>query len=178
MYKKSMFKLIIDKGVPPTRIMRYCCSELKERGGKGEVCLFGIRWAESIRRKNTRNSIEFNKEYKINDNDEARRHIENCTMRGKIIINPIIDWSDEDVWNFIKNYNLKYCKLYNKGFKRIGCIGCPMSNKHRKTEFERYPKFKEYYIKAFEKMIEQRIELNKPCTWKTGQEVFDWWLSK
>ena len=50
--KRSMFQLIEDKGCLPTRIIRYCCEELKEVGGKGRTVVTGIRWAESINRRN------------------------------------------------------------------------------------------------------------------------------
>lgn len=48
----TMWELIVKKGLPPTRLMRYCCSELKERGGKGRVKITGVRWDESSNRKN------------------------------------------------------------------------------------------------------------------------------
>lgn len=49
----SMWQLIVKKKMPPTRLARYCCEELKERGGKGRVKVTGVRWAESAnRRKN------------------------------------------------------------------------------------------------------------------------------
>lgn len=47
----TMWELIVKKGLPPTRLMRYCCSELKERGGKGRVKVTGVRWAESNARR-------------------------------------------------------------------------------------------------------------------------------
>lgn len=50
---KTIWNLIPRKKLPPTRIMRYCCSELKEWGGKGRLRVTGIRWEESVnRRKN------------------------------------------------------------------------------------------------------------------------------
>lgn len=47
----SMWQLIVKKGIPPTRLIRYCCSELKERGGRGKVAVTGVRWAESAKRR-------------------------------------------------------------------------------------------------------------------------------
>lgn len=55
-----------------------------------------------------------------------------CPTKGKHIINPIIDWEEDDVWEFIKAYDVPYCTLYDKGYKRLGCIGCPMST-NKKT---------------------------------------------
>ena len=52
--------------------------------------------------------------------------LENCVIRSKHILNPIIDWETHHVWDYIKKHKLKYCELYDKGFKRLGCIGCPM----------------------------------------------------
>lgn len=176
-FEKSMAQLIIDKHMPPTRIVRFCCAELKERGGQGRMCLTGVRWAESQRRKKTRRHFEkFSKEKMLfNDNEEERRQFEHCQLKGKFVANPIIDWTDDDVWEFIRSNNLKYCCLYDEGFTRIGCIGCPMApTKQREKEFERWPGFKRAYIKIFDVML-QKMDTSK-CTWKTGEDVFNWWL--
>ena len=47
----SMWELIVKKKFPPTRLIRYCCQELKEKGGQGKVTITGVRWAESSQRK-------------------------------------------------------------------------------------------------------------------------------
>lgn len=47
----TMWELIPKKLMPPTRLVRYCCQELKEKGGKGRFCVTGVRWAESLKRK-------------------------------------------------------------------------------------------------------------------------------
>lgn len=177
-FEKSMFQLIIEKHMPPTRLVRFCCSELKERGGQGRMCLTGVRWAESTRRKNSRKHFErFSKEKMLfNDNEEERRQFEHCQLKGKFVVNPIIDWTDEDVWEFIRSNNLKYCCLYDEGFTRIGCIGCPMApTKQREEEFERWAGFKRAYIKTFDKMLENMTD-KQNVSWKTGEDVFNWWL--
>lgn len=46
-----MRKLIVKKQFPPTRLIRYCCEDLKEPGGVGRVVVTGVRWAESRNRK-------------------------------------------------------------------------------------------------------------------------------
>jgi 3'-phosphoadenosine 5'-phosphosulfate sulfotransferase (PAPS reductase)/FAD synthetase len=33
--------------------------------------------------------------------------------------NPISTFSEKDVWNYIKKYNLPYCSLYDKGYQEI-----------------------------------------------------------
>lgn len=54
----SMWSLIPQKLMPPTRLMRYCCSVLKETGGAGRFICTGVRWAESTSRKNNRGIYE------------------------------------------------------------------------------------------------------------------------
>ena len=89
------------------------------------------------------------------DNRENARLVEMCYKTHTTMINPIIDWTTDEVWEFIKEYNIPYCCLYDEGFKRLGCIGCPMgSKKQREYEFERYPKYKNLYMMAFQKMID------------------------
>lgn len=48
--KLSMWQLIVKKGMPPTRLVRYCCAELKETAGKGRIKVTGVRWDESASR--------------------------------------------------------------------------------------------------------------------------------
>jgi phosphoadenosine phosphosulfate reductase len=177
MYAKSMWELIVEKKFPPTRVMRYCCAELKERGGAGRVCCTGVRNAESVKRRGRKPfEIVTNKKADkilLNDNDEARRQWEHCTVKGKYICNPIIDWTDADVWNFIRGNHVKYCKLYDEGFKRLGCIGCPQSGRER--DFARWPKFRKLYVNAFDRMLKAFYD-GKYRAWETGEHVMKWWM--
>ena len=181
-YKKSMWQLIKEKYGPPTRLMRYCCAELKERGGEGRMCLTGVRHAESARRKNTRTEFEVmaNKpkdKILFNDNDDGRLGFENCTLKRKLITNPIVDWENEDVWEFIHQQKLPYCKLYDEGFTRLGCIGCCMARpEQRRRDFSRYPKFEKAYLDAFDRALKAMPHPEK-CRWKTAQDIMDWWLA-
>lgn len=177
--EKTIWELIIQKGIPPTRQIRYCCDLLKETGGKNQVILTGVRWAESTKRAKRKiyETVHRNPQKRILMNDnEDRSFFEVCSLKGKIIINPIIDWTNADVWNFIKKQNLEYCSLYNEGFKRIGCIGCPMAPLYiRLQEFERYPAIKQKFIQTFQKMLDNMQDKTN-VTWKNGQDVFNWWL--
>ena len=180
--KLSMWRLIEKNGMPPTRIVRYCCKYLKESDGIGRVTLTGVRWDESANRKKNRNLVDIGgKKSGIvynDENDEARRMVENCYRTKKTLVNPIIDWLDEDVWQFIREEKIRYCGLYDEGFKRLGCIGCPMRTDSAK-DFERWPTYKRSYIRAFDKMLIKSAEKgNHAPSWKTGQEVFDWWIDR
>jgi phosphoadenosine phosphosulfate reductase len=179
----TMWNLIPRMGTPPMRMSRYCCAELKETVGTGRVSVTGVRWAESARRKNNRNLVDISKNkgkqrisYNL-DNDDARRTVEQCYRTMATLVNPIIDWTDDDVWKFIRTENVPYCELYDCGYKRLGCIGCPMSTNAEK-ELSAYPKYKQAYIRAFDRMLVKRLENGKETKWKTGEEVMDWWITK
>lgn len=179
----TMWNLIPKKKMPPTRLVRYCCEFLKESGGEGRFVVTGVRWAESSKRR-SRSGLELSngtktgKRIKIDpdnpNNEELARY---CPTKGKHILNPIIDWLDEDVWEFIRKYNVPYCKLYDQGYTRLGCIGCPMSTKNAE-ELEKYPKFKRNYLRAFEKMLIELEKLGKTAGWQTPEDVMNWWLQK
>jgi phosphoadenosine phosphosulfate reductase len=38
--------------------------------------------------------------------------------------NPLIDWTEQDVWDYVKQFNVPYNKLHDKGFPSIGCAPC------------------------------------------------------
>lgn len=197
----TMWNLIVKKLMPPTRLVRYCCSKLKERGGKHRVILTGVRWAESAKRLERAGTVNIIGKSKTtqklaedlgtgnrinrqggmildDDNDESRQMVEHCYMTRRVTVNPIVDWTDEDVWEFLRHYGCKSNPLYECGFKRIGCIGCPMAGKHRYTEFARYPIYKNNYIRAFDRMLEHRRELGLETSWETGLDVFRWWMEE
>lgn len=180
----TMWNLITKKKMPPTRVVRYCCDFLKERLGKGRFVITGVRWAESARRKNTRGALEVSQKQSgqrehLDPDNPSQEMIHICgTMQSKYL-NAIVDWDDSDVWEFIKKYGVRYCKLYDEGYKRLGCIGCPMGTvKQRQKEFERYPKYKKAYLRAFDKMLVERSKVGlKTENWKNGNDVMEWWLS-
>ncbi|MDE1830622.1 MAG: phosphoadenylyl-sulfate reductase [Thaumarchaeota archaeon] len=43
---------------------------------------------------------------------------------GIIKLNPIIDWTWDETWNYIKKNNVPYNKLHDKGYPSIGCEPC------------------------------------------------------
>ncbi len=181
--KMSMWQLIIHKCFPPTRLIRYCCSYLKESNCKHRLIATGVRWSESVKRKKRGifEDTHSNKDKKIilmNDNDKKRRLFERCQIQAKTICNPIIDFTNDEIWDFYNNECQYKNPIYNLGFTRCGCIGCPMANKKRNWEFEIFPKYKQLYIMTFDKMLEARKAkgLDNRVTWKNGEYVFDWWL--
>ena len=58
---QSMWQLIVAYKTPPTRVMRYCCADLKENTGMGEKLVTGVRKAESRNRKENQGAVTFTK---------------------------------------------------------------------------------------------------------------------
>lgn len=174
---KSIFQSAVEKQILPTMRVRWCCAEYKETAGAGKVTLIGIRKAESSRRAK-RNEVEINnrkfsgdldgldeyrqelkakrarrksKEQGVNITNADEEQTLGC-IQGKesLLISPIIYWTEKDVWEFLNNVvKVPHCSLYDEGWHRIGCIGCPMSShKQKRLENARYPHVKRGWIKA------------------------------
>lgn len=125
--RTSFLKLVSEKGLP-TRWRRWCCEKLKHGESLPGVSIVGVRASESANRK-------------------ANWKVVNIKFRGWVIC-PILDWSTEDVWRFIRENHLPYCSLYDHGFKRIGCIGCPLTGCPNK-ELQLYPKIRDGIHRAW-----------------------------
>lgn len=181
--KTSMWKLIGNYGFPHRR-RRYCCSILKEsRVGKNRFVVTGVRWNESVSRKNTRGIYETLKKDKskqiilTNDNDENRRLFETCQLKAKRICNPIIDWTDADVWDFIRSEHLEVNPLYAEGWSRVGCVGCPLaSTKMRQAEFAKWPKYKNLYLISAKKFVENMFSTRRGFFLDNADEYFHYWM--
>lgn len=158
--KKSMFQIILSNSTLPTRSHRICCRALKEIGGKGRTVITGIRWEES---SNRRKRGIFHK---------------SKTKKGKWFLNPIIDWTTQDVWDYIRQNNLKYCSLYDEGKERIGCILCPFhSLRDKLDDIQRYPKFVRAYKITIEKLYNQMKERGRlPKKWTSPEAMWEWWI--
>lgn len=111
----SFFEMIQHVGIP-SRKLRWCCEVFKfaplaNYARKNDIFAFitGLRRAES----NTRS------EYTKMDNNP---------LVPVPQINPIVDWSSKDVWEYIHKYNLPYNPLYEH-FSRMGCWCCPYKSK-------------------------------------------------
>lgn len=196
--KMSIFQRAVERGILPTMRVRWCCADFKESTGAGRVTLIGIRKEESARRAK-RHEVEVSNRKFSGDLDEflkwrddeivckqnrkSKRKInedefsvisdnEIRCINGKdsILISPIFDWNDKDVWYFLNNIiKAPHCKLYDEGQSRIGCILCPMANfKQKLKDVEHYPHVKRNWIKAIKKIrngggIQQRLYI--PADW-------------
>lgn len=166
--RHMMLAVAEHRGLPPTRRVRWCCEDYKENGGNGRVCIFGVRAAESPRRKAMWREVR-------DDHDKKAR-----------VVCPIVYWSDEQLWEFINAYNVPVCSLYHEGFTRLGCVGCPLAKKEsQQREFQRWPKYKENWHRAiienWERMRTQIREDGAPfahASFPSGDALWIWWLTE
>lgn len=150
----------------PTRMCRWCCSIYKEQGGNGLFKAIGVRGEESPRRKAGWSFLSSDK-------------------KGNSILCPIIHWTDEDVWQFIRDQKMGYCSLYDEGFKRLGCIGCPLGGNNRRKEFKRWPEYEKMWKRGgmawFEKYRAKQKKDGSAyfaAKFKSFGAYWSWWMQE
>lgn len=176
--KKSIYSEFLKRKCLPSMKIRWCCAEFKEKGGTNKVVLVGVRNSESVKRSKRKEVEvtgrkfsgdfdgfnEWSEERRIKKQkklakdkaqfDQFSEHKEQMVTcingKDKIVVSPIIHWSDDDVWEFLNDVvRVPHCELYDKGRSRIGCIMCPMSKKSQiLKDIEEYPHVYEKWIKA------------------------------
>lgn len=152
--EKSFWKLVRDGRGLPSRKGRWCCDELKERGGGGRFVVLGIRAEESKRRA-------------------AYQMVQHCTRDGgKTLVMPILDWTEDDVWSYTHARELPYCSLYDEGWRRLGCAMCPMTS-HQRREAERWPKLKAGLLRAVTAAYPTQKGFQQ---FGNPEAVVEWWL--
>ena len=161
---RPFFVRLLERGFP-TRKARWCCEFYKEgrrQDGQiqdgGRTVLTGVRAAESIRRRNRGMVSQYHR----------------GTIR-KTMVNPIIDWSESDVWTYIREHKLPYCSLYDEGWSRLGCILCPQ-NRESWREAERWPRFAAAWRRAFVALWQKHAGLQE--RWSSPDVLFETWMDR
>lgn len=127
----NFFDLVKKKGCP-TRRARFCCEYLKEYKVLDRA-VQGIRRCESKAREKRYDEPTMCRTY-----GSKKNHVE--------VFFPILEWTDDDVAEFITERGIKCHPLYydeQGNFhveRRLGCIGCPMQSDAGKSDFMKYPK--------------------------------------
>lgn len=163
---ETFYQLIRRKGLP-TRLNRYCCEHLKEYASVARVVFEGVRSAESKNRKG-RDYIQC----------DSRKW-----QKGSQHVYPIYDWTDKDVWNYLKFRNIVIAPHYELakevGLTRLGCVGCPLvKTKTRQKEFKLYPKMLENITKAIGEGMKNNPHWKLSVVTNGNAELaIKWWLS-
>lgn len=157
---RSFAQRLEDGRPTPTRISRWCCREFKERRFPGRVLLLGVRNAEG--RHSGRVGVT-----------------RVCHATGETAVQPVWDWTTEDVWSFIRAHHLPYCSLYDEGWSRIGCICCPFASQAEiDRNRARWPAMFEAMRRGLRRgwAIEGKHAAAKRH-WASADDLFEWWLS-
>lgn len=174
--KENFYKIVEKKGMP-TILRRFCCAVLKEINGAGRCVITGVR-ADESRRRSSYTELTLMRRKKVeNESKDIDKMTElnfQCVSgKDKFILNPILHWTEKDVWQYIKENNLPINPCY-KEMKRVGCIFCPFAKRKEVLKFcKRYPKMKENLLKSIQKYLDK-----KEGCFSDEEDFFNWWLSK
>ena len=179
--KMSIYEMAKKKHILPTQRFRWCCAEFKETSGAGKVTLIGVRKAESARRAK-REEISTTIKGKRNNEtfDQFSEHEENMVAcvggKDKILVSPIIYWTERDVWEFLNVNGIPHCELYDEGYTRIGCILCPMHRNYQQKmrEIKRWPHVKRNWLKTIQYLKDTGYSRHPE---ETNETIFKWWIS-
>lgn len=159
-------------GMLPDTRHAYCCQDYKHNPKYiNKASIIGVRKEESAKRRSNTAFTAKNKTIKKKNKDLFREYFaEHCQSEGAnsiIQLMPIIDWTDENVWDYIKAHNLPINPEY-KTFKRVGCIVCPKANfSSNGISLLKYPKLIDAFIKA-------RIRGGKRIDWTITYDGIDY----
>lgn len=165
-YKKSLFDEIVYRGLP-TRWARWCCNCKHVKTEGFDIAVIGVRAQESPRRRDTWRTF-------------GRK------PDGTFYCCPIFDWSADDVWAFLNGRGLPHSSLYDEGFKRIGCVCCPLATSKKRRDQFRWPKISAMLYRAFLKHWEKVVSAGgvtktgkpyKMLSWGCPRFAFEHWLS-
>ena len=175
--EKSYFQLIAKKGLPSMRA-RWCCALFKENAGVGFVVLTGVRREESNKRAKYNNVVNFrDKESRVSLEKMEANEFRCVNGKDKFMVNPILEWTEKDVWDFIALRGLPINPCY-KYKKRVGCVFCPFASKKEILDYcDTHPKLKAAFIHAIE-MYRSNGEDSARKILPSADEDFNWWISK
>lgn len=164
----------------PMRTLRWCCQMYKEcyyPDIPGQLMVMGIRSQESPRRAARWSEIQ----------KRSVRSRQSKLAQNIHVYCPILKWTHDDVWEYIHSRKIAYSPLYDEGFDRMGCIGCPMAGKAgRVKQFRRWPKYEVLWNRLFKHVWESNHDkLTKDGRlwyfdrkgFSGWEEIYQWWLN-
>jgi len=161
--KKNFFQLVADNAFP-NRFARFCCRYLKEYKVLDKAVM-GVRRAESTKR-----AERYKEPTECRFYGSKKDHVE--------AIYPILDWTNQDVLEFIKERNLKIHPVYYREDgsidveRRVGCMCCPLASTRKRIEqFEKWPNMVKAYIRAGQKFRDSHPDAK---TTKMYNDVYEW----
>ncbi len=94
-----------------------CCGDRKVEA-LGQALSGNDAWITGIRREQSPTRAE-------------ARPVEWDAARGVWKFNPLVDWTDNDVWAYVREHDLPYNALHDTGYSSIGCAPCTLPGNGR-----------------------------------------------
>lgn len=178
--KRNYIQLVEFAGLP-TMQRRFCCDKIKENTGAGHVVVTGVRAQESKKRQQL-SEVKLYSRRRPNRNRDNTKNIDEVIesqhqcIQGKdrLMVHPIFQWSETDVWQYIAMNNLPINPMYSK-VGRVGCMYCPFA---QTKQIEMYEKLYPIYRKRLLVAIKRNLTKSNKVMFKDEEECFDWWKSK
>lgn len=161
---KMSFLNIIEKKGFPTRRARFCCEYLKEYKVMDKA-IQGIRRSESTKRAKLYTEPTICRIY-----GSKKNHVN--------VILPILDFTDKDVEEFIKERCIKLHPLYYNEDgslnikKRLGCMGCPLKHDNGLADFKAHPKLVRAWLRAGQKWWDSHPNIRSKENFSDIYELF------
>lgn len=121
----------------PNRWFRWCCAAKHKKTEGYDIAVIGVRAAESSRRAANWRTFGQKKD-------------------RSYYVCPVFEWTDSDVWEYLNGRGLPHCRLYDEGFKRIGCVCCPLAPTKMRSDAARWPKTAEMLYVGHKKTGRER----------------------
>lgn len=186
---RTFQQLCLDFRALPSRWMRFCCTYLKERGGENAFTITGVRHGESFKREN-REQVEIltrrrHPKFTGGTYDDFEHHqtVESQCIRGKdkLILNPILDWSEAEVWQFLAMIHAPINPLYEY-CSRVGCVFCPLASvAARRRHVQLFPRYVDMFIRLIHNIRQSKLQAGEIDLWGnlTDEQVFhDYYINQ
>lgn len=178
--REKYFKLVEKKGLP-TLNRRFCCERIKEHVGAGSLVVTGVRAEESKKRAGYSEVMvrsrrkEWEQRGPHADLAEMELQEHRCIKgKDKVMVYPILHWTEAEVWAFIDNNHIPRNPLYVR-VGRVGCMFCPFSSEKQMCWYERqYPLFYCALMRHLQKFWDKR----DVHVFTAPELYYRWWKTK
>ena len=114
--------------------------KIQEKELECDLKFIGLRALES--RARVRLWADYGEIYAVKDYYGKKKPITKC--------NPLALWTEDNIWDYINQYNLPMCKIYSRGYERNGCWPCAMAIRNGQLE-----RLKNYNGDLYKTLIEE-----------------------
>ena len=116
--REKNFEELCEVVGPPSRVMRWCCTVFKTGAIQKTI-------SSAFKDKNNILSFQGIRHNESASRSKYKRESVDSKISKQIVVSPIIDWIDYDVWLYILTTKIDFNYAYRLGWTRVGCWCCP-----------------------------------------------------